>query len=130
MQRFKLAIGLRKFEICTCFIFVDVSVKRCISREILFSQCDDFIRVGASAACLAATSFDSQSHSTQFSSAMSQENWKGALDPEKAEELDNLIQAGDWEGKLSSTSCSNSSLIFVHRLLTLSRDFILEIVDL
>lgn len=31
---------------------------------------------------------------------MSQENWKGALDPEKAEELDNLIQAGDWEGKL------------------------------
>ena len=56
-------------------------------------------RVGASAACLAATSFDSHSHSIQFSSAMSQENWKGALDPDKAEELDTLIQAGDWEGK-------------------------------
>ena len=78
--------------------------------------------MGASAACLAATSFDSHSHSTQFSSAMSQENWKGALDPDKAEELDTLIQAGDWEGKstnyctLNNNSKHDSSHLLLHSI--------------
>jgi hypothetical protein len=67
-------------------------------------QVGDWAAVGISAAFLAAASYDTASQSSQMNSVMSREQWKGALDAEKAAELDRLVEEGDWEGVVDAAS--------------------------
>jgi hypothetical protein len=72
----------------------------------------NWVAVGATAAALASMQYDSQtksdiSKSTEGVSAVSSmmsHKWKEAIDGDKAAELDQLIESGDWEGIILAAS--------------------------
>jgi hypothetical protein len=74
----------------------------------------DWVAVGATASALATMQYDNQSksdlsRSTGGPSAMSSKlsdtrRWIGAIDEDKAAELDHMIESGDWDGIVEAAS--------------------------